>query len=142
MRNGKQHPKNYPHWPKLVYLLESAGHQLTQLGVEGEGALVEDFRKGLSYTDLCNLIKEYDTWIGVDTYGQHLAWSVGKRGITIFGQSDPLIFGHEENINLLKDRKYLRQQQFWLWEQCDADDSVWVTPDQVLTALNKNFIEG
>lgn len=139
MRNGKQHPKNYPYWRELVDLLQRAGHTLVQVGVEGEEQLVDDFRAGLSYTELCELIPQYDTWIGVDSYGQHLAWSVGKRGIAIFGQSDPLIFGHPENINLLKDRKYLRQQQFWLWEQCEADDSVWINPDEVLNALNKSL---
>lgn len=139
MRNGKQHPKNYPHWRQVVEKLVEAGHNLTQLGVEGEEQLVDNFKRGLSYTELCDEIKGCDTWISVDSYGQHLAWSVGKPGIAIFGQSDPLIFGHTENVNLLKDRKYLRQQQFWLWEQCDANDEVWVTPDEVVDALNKNF---
>lgn len=139
MRNGQTHPKNYPFWPKLVELLLEGGHTLTQVGVEGEDKLVDDFRKGLSHKDFGELIRSYDTWIGVDSYGQHLAWSVGVRGIAIFGQSDPLIFGHEENINLLKDRKYLREKQFWLWEQCTADDTVWVQPEEVVAALHKNF---
>lgn len=139
MRNGKEHPKNYTKWPELVKLLEGEGHKLTQVGVSGEHQLVDNFVPDLSYTELCDTIKSHDTWIGVDSYGQHLAWSVGKPGITIFGQSDPLIFGHRENINLLKDRKYLRLQQFWLWEQCDADHEVWVEPEVVLEALNKNF---
>lgn len=142
MRNGQTHPKNYPFWPKLVELLLEGGHTLTQVGVEGEGQLVNDFRKGLSYKDFGELIRSYDTWIGVDSYGQHLAWSVGKPGIAIFGQSDPLIFGHDTNVNLLKDRSNLRQQQFWMWEQCDARSDVWVTPEEVVEALNKNFIKG
>lgn len=139
MRNGEKHPKNYPFWPQLVELLLDNGHQLTQVGVEGEERVVEDFRSGLSHSDLCQLVRTYDTWIGVDSYGQHMAWSAGVRGIAIFGQSDPLIFGHSENVNLLKSRSYLRQQQFWLWEQCSADDSVWVTPGEVVDALNKHF---
>ena len=139
MRNGKEHPKNYTMWPELVALLEEAGHHLTQVGVSGEIKLVDNFIPDLTYTELCGRIASCDTWIGVDSYGQHLAWSVGKRGITIFGQSDPLIFGHSQNINLLKDRKYLRSQQFWLWEQCDADPDVWVEPAVVVEALNQNF---
>lgn len=135
MRNGEQHPKNYPFWKELVGLLINEGHTLTQVGIEGEEQLVTGFRKNLSHDDLCNLIKENDTWISVDSYGQHVGWSVGVKGIAIFGQSDPLIFGHSENINLLKDRKYLREKQFWLWEQCEANDEVWVTPQEVMDAL-------
>lgn len=141
MRNGSQHPKNYPYWGELVDLLLKDGHQLTQLGVAGEIELVPDFRAGLSYSELCEIVKEYDTWIGVDSFGQHLGWSLGVRGIAIFGQSDPLIFGHSENINLLKDRKYLREQQFWMWEQCAYRADVWVEPIDVIAALRSNFMQ-
>ncbi len=141
MRNGSTHPKNYPFWTELIQLLKNDGHTLTQLGVEGETQLVDDFRKNLSYGDLCETIKGCDTWIGVDSYGQHLGWSLGVRGIAIFGQSDPLIFGHSENVNLLKSRKYLRDKQFWLWEQCEAVDECWVTPEEVMASLREHFIE-
>lgn len=139
MRNGQKHPKNYPFWPELVELLKADGHQLTQVGVEGEPAIVEDFRSGIGYAELCKFVRTFDTWIGVDSYGQHMAWSAGVRGIAIFGQSDPLIFGHSENVNLLKSRDHLREKQFWLWEQCLADDSVWVSPAEVVAALKTNF---
>ncbi len=137
MRNGSKHPKNYPFWPELVDLLKQQGHTLIQLGVDGEEQLVDDFRKNLGYDALCQVVKECDSWIGVDSFGQHLGWSLGVRGIAIFGQSDPIIFGHEENINLLKSRDYLRDKQFWLWEQCDAKDEVWVSPAEVVAALQK-----
>lgn len=141
MRNGKKHPKNYPYWTELVELLKKDNHELIQLGVAGEIQLVDDFSKNLSYDQLCDILKECDTWIGVDSFGQHLAWSVGKRGIALFGQSDPLIFGHAENINLLKSRKYLREKQFWLWEQCEANDEAFVSPETVIEALNENFVK-
>lgn len=139
MRNGKPHPKNYPFWRELIALLHSGGHTVVQVGAPGEEQLVADHRTGLQYGDLCKLVKECDTWIGVDSFGQHLAWSLGKRGIAIFGQSDPNIFGHPENINLLKSRDYLREKQFWLWEQCEAFDHVWVQPGEVYGALLQNF---
>jgi hypothetical protein len=55
----------------------------------------------------------------------------------VFGQSDPNIFGHPENINLLKDRKYLREKQFWIWEQAEFIEEAFVTPDVVIDALKK-----
>lgn len=140
MRNDQKHPKNYPYWPKLIELLQRDGHSLMQFGVEGEQQLVTDFRKNLNYSVLCDLIRQCDLWIGVDSYGQHLGWSVGKRGIALFGQSDPLIFGHAENVNLLKNRKYLRQQQFWLWEQCESNDEAFVSPEVVIDTLKEHFV--
>lgn len=140
MRNDQKHPKNYPYWPELIELLQRDGHSLMQLGVEGEQQLVTDFRKNLNYSVLCDLIRQCDLWIGVDSYGQHLGWSVGKRGIALFGQSDPLIFGHAENVNLLKDRKYLREKQFWLWEQCESNDEAFVSPEVVIDTLKEHFV--
>lgn len=141
MRNGEKHPKNYPYWPELIEKLQFAGHELIQVGVNGEEPLVSDFRKNLRLVDLAEIVKECDTWIGVDSFGQHFCWDLGKRGIAIFGQSDPIIFGHPENINLLKDRKYLREKQFWLWEQCTANDEAFVNPDIVIETLNNNFFK-
>lgn len=142
MRNGEKHPKNYPFWPELVGVLQERGHTLIQVGVEGEEGLVDDFRKGLPYSELCNLVMECDTWIGVDSFGQHLGWSLGKRGVAIFGQSDPVIFGHPENVNLLKHRSYLREKQFWMWEQCVARDDAWVEPVVVADAVEEHFGRG
>lgn len=140
MRDGQKHPKNYPYWKELIKLLKQEGHEIIQLGVDGEEQLVDDFRRNLSFSELEKIVKECDIWIGVDSFGQHLGWSVGKRGIAIFGQSDPLIFGHKENVNLLKDRSYLREKQFWLWEQCTANDDAFVRPYEVVDALNFNFV--
>lgn len=133
MRNGKQHPKNYPYWKEVIELLKMP---VIQVGVEGEDQLVEDFRKNLSLTDLRILVRECDTWISVDSFFQHFCWDIGKKGVVLWGQSDPLIFGHPENINLLKDRKYLREKQFWWWEQCDFKAESFVEPEVVLNAVN------
>jgi hypothetical protein len=57
----------------------------------------------------------------------------------IWSQSNPLIFGHEENINLLKDKKYLRKEQFYLWEQCEYNKDAFVEPTTVLKHI-KQFI--
>jgi ADP-heptose:LPS heptosyltransferase len=134
---GKFHPKNYPWWPELLEMLKS--HTIIQVGTDGEHQLVDDFRKNLSITDLSTLIRECDTWIGIDSFGQHLCWELGVKGIVIFGQSDPNIFGHSENINLLKDRKYLREKQFWLWEQTEFNSDAFVTPEEIIKVLTLQF---
>lgn len=136
MRNGKQHPKNYPYWKELIPLISEP---IIQVGIEGEEQLVSDFRKDLSLKELAELVNECKTWIAVDSFFQHFCWDIGKYGIVLWGQSDPNIFGHPENTNLLKSRTYLREKQFWLWEQCESNDEAFVKPDVVIDALNKKL---
>ena len=136
MRNGEKHPKNYPYWDKLIPMIKEP---IIQVGIEGESPMVEDFRQNLSLLELENLVNECKTWISVDSFFQHFCWDLGKPGIVLFGQSDPNIFGHPENVNLLKDRKFLRKNQFWLWEQCEANDETFVEPEEVLRTLNEHF---
>ncbi len=133
--NGEKNPKDYPYWEKLVTLMKQAGHTLIQVGVEGEKQLVDDFRKNLPFDKVAELILECDIWLSVDSFGQHLAWDLGKPGIVLFSQSDPNIFGHTENINVLKDRKYLRSNQFWLWTQTTYDINAYVQPQEVFQKL-------
>jgi ADP-heptose:LPS heptosyltransferase len=132
LRDGKQNPKNYPYWEELISQIKEP---IIQVGVTGEKQLVDDFRLNLPLSDLKKLISDCRIWISVDSFFQHLAWDCGKPGIVLFGQSDPLIFGHPENINLLKDRSYLRKHQFWWWEQCDYREDAFVKPAKVLKFL-------
>jgi ADP-heptose:LPS heptosyltransferase len=134
LRNGKDNPKNYPYWQQLIELLHE--HELIQIGVHGEEKLVEDCRFNLSFKELRELIKEVDFFISTDNFFQHFCHHYNKHGIVIWGQSDPLIFGYEHNINLLKDRKYLREKQFWLWEQCEYKIEVFVTPEEIIKKIS------
>lgn len=134
IRNNKEHPKNYPYWKEL---LEQIDEEIVQVGVDGEEQLVEDFRKNLPLYELSVLTTQCKTWISVDSFFQHFCWDLKKPGIVIFGQSDPLIFGHPENINLLKNRKYLREKQFWLWEQTEFNPKCFVEPKVILQELKK-----
>ena len=137
LRNGRVNPKNYPFWKELVLMLENRGYDLIQVGVDGEEQLVPEFKKNLSLVDLSKLIQECQSWIGVDSFAQHFCWDLEKCGIALWGQSDPKIFGHAENVNILKDRSYLRDKQFWLWEQCDYNEDAFVTPDVVVRHLTE-----
>jgi len=134
MRNGQLHPKDYPYWSEVIKGLDEP---IIQVGVEGEVQLVDDFYKGMSLTKLADLVRQCKTWIAVDSFFQHFCWDIGKPGIVLWGQSDPLIFGHPENINLLKDRKYLREKQFWWWEQCEYNKDAFVEPKVVINAVKQ-----
>jgi ADP-heptose:LPS heptosyltransferase len=132
LRDGRENPKNYPYWKQLIGMIDEP---IVQIGLDDEEQLVEDFRKNLSLEELKSLVLECRTWISVDSFFQHFAWDIGKPGIVLFGQSDPLIFGHPENTNLLKDRTCLREKQFWWWEQTEYKSDVFVEPTEVIKFL-------
>ena len=136
MRNGKQHPKNYPFWKDVI---EKLDHDIIQIGTTGEVQLVEQFLVDAPLQRLANLVKQCDTWIAVDSFFPHFCWDLKKPGVVLFGQSDPLIFGHPENTNLLKSRNYLREKQFWLWEQAEANDECWVSPEEVVRVVTSRL---
>lgn len=133
--NGKENPKNYPYWDELVQELQKTMH-IVQIGVEGEKQLVSDFRKNLSILELRHLIDECRTWIGIDSFFQHLAWDCQKPGIVLWSVSDPLIFGHKENVNLLKNRVYLAKNQFLWWDFTEHNSQSFVEPEVVIQYLS------
>ena len=132
LQNGKRNPKNYPYWKELLELINEP---IVQIGVEGEEQLVSDFRKNLTMLELRQLVKDCRTWIGVDSFFQHLAWSEGKPGIVLWSVSDPLIFGHAENINLLKDRSTLAPNQFLWWDFTEYNPNAFTDPKEVIKWL-------
>jgi len=134
LRTGKLNPKNYPYWKELVAMIDEP---IIQVGVEGEEQLVDNFVKNMPLPRLRELLQECRTWIGVDSFFQHLAWDEGKQGIVLWGPSDPLIFGHPENINLLKDRSYLVSDQFIWWEATEHSNDRFVEPQKVIEHLRK-----
>jgi ADP-heptose:LPS heptosyltransferase len=137
LRNGKENAKNYPskYWKQLISMFPVEWN-IVQIGLEGDTQYTPDFRKGLSMKELFALVLECDLWISIDSFLQHLAWTLGKPGIVLFGVSDPNIFGHKENINLLKDRKYLRKLQFDLWENEKYNPNVFVKPHIIIKYIN------
>ncbi|APC43911.1 hypothetical protein P19250A_0026 [Methylophilaceae phage P19250A] len=136
LKSGKINAKNYPYWKELIRLIDQP---IVQVGIDGEEQLVDDFRKNLSLTELGSIVDQCKTWISCDSFFQHFAWNRKKYGIVLWSVSDPLIFGHHENINLLKDRKNLRENQFLWWEQTEHDPNKFVNPEIVIESLNANF---
>jgi ADP-heptose:LPS heptosyltransferase len=134
LMSGKQNPKNYPYWEELI---TGINEPIVQIGISGEKQLVPDFRVNLPISELRKLLAECRTWISCDSFFQHLAWDEGKPGIVLWSVSDPLIFGHPQNINLLKDRSYLAKNQFLWWEYVEHQNDRFVKPKEVLEHLNK-----
>lgn len=132
LNNKKINPKNYPYWKELI---SNINEPIVQVGITGEEQLVDDFRQNLSIKELEELIEQCRTWIAVDSFFQHLAWRAGKKGIVLWSVSDPNIFGHPENINLLKDRINLAPNQFLWWDFTEYDPEKFVKPEEVIKYL-------
>src|SRR5437016_14422735 len=111
LHNGNKHPKNYPYWKELIKSLKFY-HDIIQIGITGEEILTHNFRFDLKPSQLIDIIKEMDLFISVDNFFPHMVHHYNdkykKNGIVIFSRSNPEIFGYPENVNLLKDKKYLR----------------------------------
>lgn len=143
LRNLKKpNPKDYPWWQELINLiLEKYPEQtIIQIGVDGEDKFNNTttmFNKSLD--QLKQLLDVCDYFISVDNFFHHFASYHGKRGIVLFGQSDPLIFGDKNNINVLKDRKYLRSNQFDFWENTIYNPDAFVKPQKVLEKISRKL---
>ena len=117
-------PKNYPYRERLLGLLKD--HEIYEI----DGPIPLQKSK--------ELIQWADKIICIDSFLQHLCWYMDRLAIVLWGTSDPLIFGHKENINLLKDRKYLREKQFWKWEQAPYIPEAFVEPETVLQYIRED----
>jgi ADP-heptose:LPS heptosyltransferase len=118
----------------LAELLEK-DYEVVQVGGGNDVQIAKDFRPNLCFEELCDLARASKTGISSDTYLGHLYWYLSRRAIVLFGISDPLIFGHPENLNLLRDRKFLRPRQFDLYYQNEYNHDAFVTPQEVVDSL-------
>jgi ADP-heptose:LPS heptosyltransferase len=135
--SGKVNPKNFPYWQTLIAMIDEP---IVQIGVTGERQLVDDFRCDLPIAELRSLIKKCRTWVGVDSFFQHLCWTENKPGVVLWSVSDPLIFGHPENTNLLKDRRFLTPNQFLWWDATEFNIDSFLLPVEIIPHIQAKNI--
>jgi ADP-heptose:LPS heptosyltransferase len=140
MRNGQKNPKNYPWWPEVIKQLREEQIYVIQIGTSNRDEIpmdVDELLLDLSFDQLEELVINCDTWASVDNFFHHFCSLLNKPGVVVFGKSDPNIFGYLINNNLLKDRKYLRELQFDIWEHESFTPKCFVSPDIVVDAIKK-----
>lgn len=136
---NKPNPKNFPYWSQLVELLNKEGCVVAQLGTKGEERIegVGEFLQGFPYDKIEQVIRDADTWISVDSWLPHFCAAMRlKPGIVIWSRSNPKIWGYPHNVNLLKDKKYLREYQYAHWWDCEYLEEAFVEPQVVMDALH------
>jgi hypothetical protein len=139
LRNGKNNPKNYPYWNKLVELLKKEGIYTIQIGLKNDNLIgADEFLFDLKLNEIRNLLYKYKNWISVDNFMGHFARFHGISGTVIFSRSNPKLFGYSENQNILKDEKYLRYNQYATWEESEYIEESFMKPEEILPIiLNK-----
>lgn len=133
-------PKNYPHWTQLLALLRHRRFQVAQIGITGEERLqgVDYFYTDLTFPAIEKLIENCDVWISVDSWLPHFCHARKlKGGIVLWGQGDPSHWSYPENVNLLKDKKYLRKAQFEPWEWCKYNADAFVQAQEVVWKIDE-----
>jgi hypothetical protein len=128
LRNGNRNAKNYPWWPELLATL---GPGVVQIGVAGEEVLATDHRFGLPLALIRGLVQECDYWISVDNFLPHLAHQEKKPGVVLWSKSDPNIFGYPDNLNLIHDLRFMRENQFGSWEGEPYDPEAFMPAGEV-----------
>jgi len=131
------HPKTYPFWEELVVELEKI-QPVVQLVRAGDKDLVADVRRTYSPVDMAELMTQCSCWVSIDTFIPKFSRFFNKRGVVIFGPTDPLVFGFPENINLLKDRSYIRPDPDAPWGDDEVNDpEKFVSVDVVVNAVKE-----
>jgi hypothetical protein len=140
LRNGKVNAKNYPHWQELVNILKTDGWYIIQIG-QGAEVKLRNVDESVWDKDIWHLKEEIDKadlLLGIDNFFPHLWEYYGKSGIVLWSASDPTIFGYRANTNVLKDVKFLRPQQFAIWEEWEANLDAWLSANEVFQII-KNY---
>jgi ADP-heptose:LPS heptosyltransferase len=136
-----ENPKNYPYWDHLIKLLKKDKHSLTQIGIQGETVLkCQKLLIAQSFSDIRKAIEKTDLCLCIESFLFHMAHLLKKPCVVLWGVGDPLLFGYPEQVNLLKDRKYLRRNQFDINGKLGPlphhNKDAFVEPEHVIRAIN------
>ncbi len=131
LKDGSPSPKDYPYWQQLVSLMKQDGYDIIQISPFSEEYIdgVKIMTGALSIEEIKDLVNKSVTYISCDSFAPHLLSFI--RGYVIFGVSDPKIYGYERNLNILKDRSFLKKLQFEDWRPHDNNKEAYLSAGTV-----------
>jgi ADP-heptose:LPS heptosyltransferase len=90
-------------WEQLVE--QMPGYTFIQLGTSGEQKIANavDMRGKTSFREGLALLKNAQSFVGVVSSFSHATNAFGTPGVVLFGASTPIVWGHDNNINLYKN---------------------------------------
>lgn len=124
VRGNIQNAKSYPFWSEFIELIKNDWE-------------IKEIQGILPENEILTMVKNADVVISVDSFLPHMIrfHNLDKKVIVLWGKSDPKVFGYKEHINLLKDRKFLRKEQFKWWKDVPYDENVFVRPEEVIKVI-------
>jgi ADP-heptose:LPS heptosyltransferase len=137
-------------WVELVKQIQKLGYNVIQVGGYGEERIdgCDAYHIGISYRLAIALLDRSVGFVGVDSFFQHAGHAIGKRGVVLYGPSDPQIGGHDTNINLRTnqcDRDWICMKQsfpisHWTFKSKDCDSKICmksITVNMVLEVIKE-----
>jgi ADP-heptose:LPS heptosyltransferase len=88
---------------------------------------------------LTELVDACDLFVAIDSFLPHLAHLRKKRGVVLWGPSDPKIYGYPEHVHLHAVPSRFRPDQFGRWEGHPADPVAFADPVKVSQVINIIF---
>lgn len=140
--DGRESPKNWgtENWNELVrQIKEKYNFNVLQIGTHSEKQIkgTDFIAREWRFEKIKDLLKHSRFFISVDNFLPHFARLVNKRGVVIWGPSDSNIFGYKQNINVHGDKQYMREQQHWLWQQCEQINPLaFPTVEEVMKSIS------
>lgn len=124
-------------WAKLVSELPE--YTFIQIGSGDEAAVTGavDWRGRTSLREAFALFKYAKSFVGVDSSFAHVTNCFNTPGVVLFGDSSPVYWGHDNNINIYKN-KACSPCYYDLWNNpCPYDHSCMkdITVDEVKRAI-------
>jgi glycosyltransferase involved in cell wall biosynthesis len=137
-------------WEKLVKEIQKRGLHVIQVGGSGEGRIegCNGYHIGIDYRLTMAILERSAGFVCVDSFLQHAGHALGIKGVILYGPSDPVIGGHDTNINLKVDKcdrdLICMKQSFpishWTFKSKDCDSKICmksITVKMVLDSLKE-----
>ena len=101
-RSSNNHHWAIENWGNLVRQLPE--FTFIQLGMPDEPAVegAIDWRGKTSMREAFCLLKYAASYVGVDSVHAHVSNAFDLPGVVLFGDSNPALWGHDNNINIYK----------------------------------------
>jgi len=139
-----KNPKDYPWWKEIVSFLKEKKIKVIQIGTSIEPQIsddVDEFLVNMPFEYILDLLNKCKFWMSVDNFLQHLAEFTNphKKGIVLWGKSNPKIFGYSHNYNLYLSQSCFRKEQFLYWYLDKWDENVFVKPEVVINFIKEVY---
>lgn len=135
---NKNNAKYYPYWNKVIEKFPDIDWY--QLGVQGNH-IINNVKPlfNLPLKEVYKICLNSDLVCCIDSFLPHLLAPSEKKIIVVYTVSDPEIFGYNHNINLYKDKKYFRENQFDVWTNYAWKEETCVSEEEICEQI-KNIL--